>query len=330
MIEKVFRTTDVPTSDRFDFWRELISRTHAPVELASVHRHDFRAQQRLLDLGDALIWPTTFHPVRFIRTPKLIRQSDPEGIHVSLPLHGTLGASQNNQEIAAGPFALCVIDTSRPFTVTAGEDGRTHTGIGLEIPKALLPLTSNRVDLLFPSRIPAQQGIAALFAQFLRQLSSDTTSYTPADGPRIATVVVDLLSSLFAHIADDDRSLTPESRRRTLTLRIRAFIRQHLHDPLLTPPVIAAAHHISVSYLHRLFQDEEDTVAAFVRRQRLERARHDLSDPAQRTIPVHEVAARWGFTHQAAFSRTFRSVYGVSPRGYRQAALADASGPALQ
>lgn len=329
VIEKVFRTYDVSASDRFDFWRELVSRTHAPIELVSAHCHDFRAQQRLLDLGDVVIWPTSFQPVRFIRTPKLIRRSDPEAIHLSLPLHGVLGVSQNGQEVASGPRTLCVLDPSRPFTATTGEDGRIHTGIGLEVPKSLLPLTSNTIDRLIPSRIPAHQGMAALLAQFLHQFASDTTSYRPSDGPRVATVAVDLLSALFAHLVDDDQALPPESRRHALILQIRAFIDHNLHDPNLTPSVIASAHHISVSYLHRLFQDEKDTVASLVRRQRLERARLDLSDPTRRNTPVHEIASRWGFTHQAVFSRAFRHAHGVSPRDYREAALTDATGPAL-
>ncbi|WP_268240669.1 hypothetical protein [Streptomyces camponoticapitis] len=51
LIETVFRRDDVPVADRFDCWRELISQTHAPLELHSDHRADFRASQRLLDLG---------------------------------------------------------------------------------------------------------------------------------------------------------------------------------------------------------------------------------------------------------------------------------------
>ncbi|MFE0256154.1 helix-turn-helix domain-containing protein [Streptomyces sp. NPDC059010] len=320
VIEKVFRTHDLPASDRFDFWCDLISRTHAPLELDSAHRYDFQAEQRLLDFGDVLVWPTTFQPVRFIRTPKLIRQSDPEGIHVSLPLQGILGASQNDHEIVSEPSTLCVINTSRPLTVTAGEDGRAHSGIGLEVPRALLPLSSNRADRLIPCRIPAQHGIAALLAQFLHQVTSDASSYTPSDGPRIAVIVVDLLSAVFAGVLDDDQTLPPESRRRTLTLRIRAFIRQNLRDPHLAPASIAAAHHISISYLHRLFQDQGDTVSAFIRRQRLERVRHDLSDPGWSTAPIHDIAARWGFDHYVSFSRAFRAAYRLPPRDYRQRA----------
>ncbi|PYC79541.1 hypothetical protein C7C46_14400 [Streptomyces tateyamensis] len=105
--------------------------------------------------------------------------------------------------------------------------------------------------------------------------------------------------------------------------RPAAFIQRNLHDPELSPSAIAGAHHISVSYLHRLFTQESqgETVAAWIRRQRLEKARRDLADPALCTLPVHAVAARWGIPRAADFSRGFRAAYGLSPTEHRQRAL---------
>ncbi|MFH0245549.1 helix-turn-helix transcriptional regulator [Streptomyces sp. HK10] len=96
----------------------------------------------------------------------------------------------------------------------------------------------------------------------------------------------------------------------------------------MSPPAIAAAHHISLSHLHRLFRDEGSTVSAFLRDQRLRRIRQDLSDPALRRTPVHTVAARWGLTDPSAFSRAFRIAYGISPSDHRQRALARGGTPA--
>lgn len=315
--ETVFRSEDLPTADRFDRWRDLIGRTHAPLELRSDHQADFRASQRVLDLGAVSVWPTHFQPVCFRRTPRLIRQSDPEGLHLSLPLSGALRTVRGEEEAVHRPGSLCVVDTSRPVDVYGGDDARPHTGIGLEVPKAMLALPRNKVDRAARLSLSAQDGFGALLAQLLTQLAHGTGSYQPSDGPRLGAVVIDLLTGLFAHVAEAGNALGPETRRRTLVLRIRAYVHSRLHDPRLTPRDIAAAHHISVSYLHRLFQDEEETVAAWIRHQRLERARHDLADPALRATPVHAVAARWGFPRAADFTRAFRTAYGMSPSAYR-------------
>ncbi|CAM5527886.1 AraC family transcriptional regulator [Streptomyces purpurascens] len=96
-------------------------------------------------------------------------------------------------------------------------------------------------------------------------------------------------------------------------MRIRAFVRDHLHDPNLNPGAIAAAHHISRSYLYRLFEHEEQSISAWIRGQRLECARRDLAEPALGATPIHAIAARWGFPRAADFTRAFRSAYGIPP-----------------
>ncbi|MFE3883335.1 helix-turn-helix domain-containing protein [Streptomyces lydicus] len=288
------------------------------MELVSHYREDFRVFQRTLSLGAVSVWPSSFQPVLFRRTPRLIRESDPEGLHLTLPLKGTLYVSTGRNEASHGPYSLNVLDTSHPFEVRSvgGSDG-LHRGVGLEVPAALLPVPGRQRDRLAGLRLSAGEGFGALLAQLLTQLANGTHAYQPADGPRLGSVVVDLLSALFAHALDATTLLPPETHRQTLVLRIRAFIQRHLHDPQLTPPAIAAAHHISLSYLHRLFQHEEDTVAAWIRRQRLDHARRDLADPAQRTTPVHAIAARWGFPRAADFTRAFRTAYGMPPSDYR-------------
>ncbi|MCZ1006667.1 helix-turn-helix domain-containing protein [Streptomyces lydicus] len=318
LVESVYRSEDVPLADRFDCWRTLVGRTHAPVELVSDYREDFRVFQRTLSLGAVSVWPSSFQPVLFRRTPRLIRESDPEGLHLTLPLKGTLYVSTGRDDASHGPYSLNVLDTSHPFEVRSvgGSDG-LHTGVGLEVPAALLPVPGRQRDRLAGLRLSAGEGFGALLAQLLTQLANGTHAYQPADGPRLGSVVVDLLSALFAHALDANTLLPPETHRQALVLRIRSFIQRHLHDPQLTPPVIAAAHHISLSYLHRLFQHEEETVAAWIRRQRLDRARRDLADPAQRTTPIHAVGARWGFPRAADFTRAFRTAYGMPPSDYR-------------
>jgi AraC-like DNA-binding protein len=63
------------------------------------------------------------------------------------------------------------------------------------------------------------------------------------------------------------------------------------------------------------------SVAAWIRSQWLEGCQRDLADPALRLTSIHRIAARWGFSHPAVFSRAFRGAYGLSPREYRQQAL---------
>jgi transcriptional regulator GlxA family with amidase domain len=59
----------------------------------------------------------------------------------------------------------------------------------------------------------------------------------------------------------------------------------------------------------------------WVRAERLARCRRELADPSLRHRSIAQVAQSWGFGDMTHFSRLFRDIFGVSPRGYRQASL---------
>jgi AraC-like DNA-binding protein len=161
--------------------------------------------------------------------------------------------------------------------------------------------------------------MGSLFTQFLTGLAAGPTGrgsdYRPGDLPRLGNLTLDMFDAMLAHLLDPTREVLPA--RQELLSRIQSHIREHLGDPALSPETIAAAHHISVSYLHRLFAGREVTVAAMIRAQRLERARRDLADPRFVTVPVHRIAVRWGFRDHATFTRAFRTRYGVPPSNLR-------------
>ncbi|MGY0489932.1 helix-turn-helix domain-containing protein [Streptomyces sp. WG-D5] len=91
-------------------------------------------------------------------------------------------------------------------------------------------------------------------------------------------------------------------------------IERHLAAPL-TVPVIAAAAGVSPGHLTRLFRAATgDTVVAWIRRRRMERARHLLRSS---TLPITAIAATVGIPDLQAFNKTCRRELGASPRQVR-------------
>ncbi|MFH8679548.1 helix-turn-helix domain-containing protein [Streptomyces lydicus] len=317
--EMEFRSDEVAPADRFDHWREQVAGSFMPMEVRSEYAGDFAVSQRILDLGAVRLRTTEHSPMTVRRTDRLVRRSDPGYYHLSLAARGSTKVVHPDGDARYDEGDLILMDTSLPHHVEMGGGASREQvlGMGLFVPRELLPLPANGVGKLVNRPMSGREGVGALLAQFLTQVCRDSVSYQPADGPRLGTVALDLVSTLLAHTLDAEGTLAPETRRRALLLRIQGFIQHHLADPDLTPAMIAAAHHISLSYLYRVFEDEEATVAAWIRRQRLERARRDLADTALRTTPVHTIAARWGFPRAADFTRAFRGAYGVPPATYR-------------
>lgn len=160
--------------------------------------------------------------------------------------------------------------------------------------------------------------MASLLSRYLQELARHADHYRAADTARLANTTVDLITTVLAHNLDtDDAATTPKNHRRELQSRIHAYIQRHLANPGLTPETVAAAHQISVRYLHQLFRDQGLTVAGWIRQSRLERCRRDLTDPQTRSRPIRAIAARWGLTDAAHFSRLFRTTYGMAPSDYR-------------
>jgi AraC-like DNA-binding protein len=103
----------------------------------------------------------------------------------------------------------------------------------------------------------------------------------------------------------------------SLQLRVTQYIRSNLADPGLSAAQIAAAHHISVRHLYNVLAAAGISLGDWIRTQRLEAVRNDLSRPAARAIPIAVTARRWGFRDPSHFGRLFRAAYGVSPRTWR-------------
>lgn len=320
MIQTVFQSDILPPAERLDRFNDFHVNSCHPMRATSPDPEGFGATVRAVDLGTMDVAEMSCSPSELHRTPRLIRQADPELCAVLFTRGGELGVIQGGREatLTGQDFALC--DSSRPLSVRITGPGPV-TLIRAQVPRAILPLTDRQTDRLVATRMSGQEGMGVLLTQFLSGVTSGSASYRPADVARLSTVALDLLTATLTHHLETAPRTPDESRRRTLLTRIEAFVQANLHDPNLSPQVIADAHHISVSYLHRLFQTRDTTVGALIRHQRLERARRDLTDPRLGDTPVHQIAARWGFKEHAAFTRMFRAAYDTAPRDYRHQSL---------
>lgn len=159
-------------------------------------------------------------------------------------------------------------------------------------------------------------GTSGIVAGYLARLADQAAALDPYTGRRLAMTAVDLLTVL---VRERQGRLDPHASEsaRGMLARVKAYILRHLADPGLSPERIAAAHHISVRYLHKLFRSEGITVGRWIHRERLERCRRDLSRPSRTAPAVSAVAQRWGFVSASHFSRVFRTAYGMSPREWQ-------------
>ncbi|NUP00900.1 MAG: helix-turn-helix domain-containing protein [Nonomuraea sp.] len=311
----VIRTSELPARRRHDAWREVVCDTLGPLDLRIDTDAPLRGEIELGQLGPlgvGRVRTSTPHSVH--RTAGLIHRDNPELYRVVLAVSGTplLRQDDRSARLAKGEFT--VYDFTRPYELAY--DSAVQLAV-FSVPHELLALPPGDLADLTAVPISGLTGAGALAAPLLRRVAEDHDEYAPGSATRLATVVTDLITAALAERAGQIQRVPDDAHRRTLLLRVRAFIDQHLGRSDLDPGAVAAAHHISVRYLHRLFESENTTVAAWIRRRRLERCRDDLV--AARHLSVSEVGARWGLPDSAHFSRLFKRAYGLPPAEFRRA-----------
>lgn len=317
---KVISTAEVPAVERFAFWREVTSQVWAPYDLRCEPHLESRFQARMdiSEFGPVQASLMTSTPYSAERTPRLIRKADPGLFRLVCTVRGHGVMAQDGRQAEFGPGDLMLADTSRPYRAELSPDVPGGQVLVLCLPRSLLPFSHRDLRHLAGVRLRGDQGMGALSSQFLLQLAQHMHELGPSDTARLATLTLDVFTAALATALDAEDTVPPHARRRVLMAQIFGFIRRNLADPQLTPDAIAAAHHISLRYLHKLFHQEGHTVAGWVRERRLERCRRDLADPRLADRPINAIAARWGFGSAAHFSQVFRGTYGVSPGQFRR------------
>jgi AraC-like DNA-binding protein len=310
----------------FESFRDALSQTFAPVVAETDRAKTFEGAVTFTELGPLRLAQVAATPHITRRNSRLIRRADLDYYKLTLQITGQTGLIQDDRTSVLTPGDLALYDTTRPYELRFDDSFEI---IVLMFPRSLLQVPEASVQLLTGRRIPANHGLAGLIGSFVSGLAEQVDRCGVAVSRPLGDAVLNMLA---AAIADELGCASGQSqgpRQAVLLQRIKSHIEDQLGDPGLGPDEIAAAHHISPRYLRKLFESEGDSVARWIRSRRLEHCRRDLGRPDLSDRSVSAVAARWGFTDAAHFSRLFRSAFGQSPREYRHGALV-ANWPTLQ
>ena len=252
------------------------------------------------------------------------------GAYLFVGVHGTrLAPPTRIPDLSLQPGDICFYDAHRPPLLDFPAHCRLKVFL---VPHEELGLEDGGDDLrrVVTHPVARSSRLGTLLSPFLSELADTAVSAISAEPPvgeMLARNAVNLLATLAAEQLGRTRTGTPGADptdtpvgRSPLMARVLGFIDEHLADADLSPEVIAGAHHISVRYLHRLFQDEGTSVGRWVQRRRLEECRRDLVLGVRNRRTIASVAGRWGFLSATHFSRVFRAAYGMSPSEWRDSA----------
>jgi AraC-like DNA-binding protein len=313
----LFDSATLPVPDRLEAWRSVTAGSMMPTEIDSLRPSAFTARFGETSLGTVQVTALSYTSLRALRSPRTIRISDPEYFQIGFIRSGRHDIDQNDTRAVLRSGDLCVYDSSQPFESIVTSETTPAESVILHFPKSLLPLSVSQVAKFCATPLPGIGGIGGLLTQFLVALADRHSDHTVRDERRLGMIAIDLTTAVLAHYLER-RHPPLRSASHVLYLRVTSYIERNLHRADLGPATVAAAHRISLRYLHRIFQQHHvSTLNTHIRTRRIERARRDLIDPRFTHLTIASIAARWGFHRPADFSRAFLRHTGLTPRDCR-------------
>jgi AraC-like DNA-binding protein len=294
-------------------WTNNGSDVFAAVESPSAGMIDFTGQLSQAGKGRVRVAEIRSDP-RVLRHPReQVARSRFQVHFLHLQLEGESINRQDQREARLRPGDITICDNSRPYEIVFERPNRM---LVFGFPDDLLRRYIQYPQSIAAKRLSGSQGIGGLLADFLCDVwrhCQDDREFEISAG--VTDAILGLLASSYRQLLGstiDHSSLGAAHR-----VRIIHHIEEHLGDSSLTPTQIARTFRITTRYLHHLFSEEDETVARYILRRRLEECARALTSQSQRKRTITSIAFDYGFSSATHFGRAFRSRYDLAPREYR-------------
>jgi AraC-like DNA-binding protein len=300
-------SSDVPLGDRTDAWESVLSRSYREWQVPRRLPATFYAHVKQHDFAGAGIVETVCDPCSGQRTRGHIRHDDELYVGVQLTTGGRerFKIGDSGVEVASGDVVVWTTDQVVEFEVLE----RLHK-VTLMIPWSVMrERLPERKQPPTGGKIESRAGVGSLLAVHLLALSNEIATLDESVQGSVSRSTLELLGIA---LSGQQPSAAFDASAAMLR-RVQDFILQHLHEDDLSPARIAEANHISLRYLHMLFQRSDMTVSGWVMDRRLHACKQALTDPAYNRQRISEIAFRWGFNSTSHFCRAFKQKYGASP-----------------
>lgn len=285
-------TDDVSFFRRIEYWQDALtgSFAHCAVRVNSADE-TFYGRMLSADLGPVMFSLAEYQATggyEIARTSRHVRQEETDDFLLQLHLDGgRIGLSQKDRESTLdrpGDFSL--LDDSTPSTLYCPPESSARA-VTASMSRSLLVEKVPKLRDITALHIDGQRGTGQLLSSMVASLASNLESgwVSGASSARLSGAFIDVLVVALLEAQGDSKG-PREAYPAGLLESIYRFVDANLSMPELTVQLVADAHHISIRYLHRLFEQEEETLGEWIRNRRLDRASRQLIDPAYQHVPV--------------------------------------------
>jgi AraC-like DNA-binding protein len=308
-----FSTRGLPERMRIPMWREEFGRHIVHVDIEPSSKGPFQAEATLKSIRGlrTLAWQGS--AMRFKRSRTNIADGD-DSIGVIICSASGSHLSQRGQEIELRAGDATALLHAEPAIVTYTEGLQ----FGLSVPRDALTQRVPNVDSLTMRPISRRTEALRLLMAYLKSAVKNGALAAPKLREAVVTHIHDLMAlaiSECAPLGESSASAVVAARHIAALDHITA----HFQDPELSLKVVARCQGISPRYLQHLMTSSGTSFTECLNELRLQRAFALLVEPHGSARRISDIALEVGFSDISHFNRLFRTRFGVSPRGVRDA-----------
>jgi len=295
-------------------WRDIINDIYANLDIDIINGDSFRGEittETLSRLGISKF--ETDGEIARRERAHIGRDTD-DFFLMSFGLEGEATYRQFGRECVLRPDTYAMFYTAEPYMFAHKE---RVTALTLKLPaSALRARNDDPFDLCAIAR-PVEAGVLRTVRDLVLSMVEGHGVPTGPEAGVVEACILDLLGV----VLEKKQSGQPTggtSVRWAIHRRALAYMQENLAHTDLTPDRIAAGIGVSTRYVHRVFEDADQTVCETLMDMRLERCRKELAGAGP--MSIKEIAMRAGFKSQSHFASLFKARFGTTPRAFRQTA----------
>ena len=301
-------------SSNFDYWREVVCDEFVQLDCQPMPGQDVRDFEAILRGGvgftDVSFSEVISKPQIAKRTTEQISKAGEDDFLISFQMENQCMVRQYGREALLTPGSFALYDSTAPYSLSFPE--KFHQFV-VQLPREVLARHLIEPEKYVAISVNAGAGLGMVLKDFIFSLASELSSSEVQPSEVLSENLVSLIALSFSSSVVQSGLTESECVKDALIRRIRQFIDNNLFDPTLNNNRVAESQGISVRYLHKLFQDQEESIHEMILHKRLAAARELLLDDGDSRPTIESVAYHVGFSGGSHFSRAFKARYGVCP-----------------
>jgi AraC-like DNA-binding protein len=308
-----FSSDELPPRERFDIWRDTMTRKLLRLAIDPLTERPFRAKAALRALPSLRVGFGTVGPAIHHRT-RQIAAAENDDIALLVNLGGPFLIRRPDEDLPVGPGEACLVECCEIGAYVMADSGK-HLCVRIE--RRVLGAFARHVDRALGRLIPADTEALKLLVTYARTLPSGENAFSPA----ASRAVVDHVGDLMALVVGAGGEAAALAASRGLAAGRLSAAKAHIRERSglleLTAESVAAEQGISPRYLRQLFEGEAQSFTAYLLEQRLRQAHAMLTSPRFAAEPISRIAFGVGFGDLSYFNRVFRRRYERTPKEVR-------------